>query len=454
MYNQLSSLLIDYRQLQPLKPEDEARLWKKLRLDWNYNSNHMEGNTLSYSQTELLLIFDRVSGDNSGREIEEMKSHDVAIKMLRDLAADKERDLTESFIRELNQIILVRSFWKEAITPDGQQTRREITPGEYKKFANSVRLENGEIFAYATPEETPALMGELMEFYRINAVSPNIHSVWLAAMMHYKFVRIHPFDDGNGRLARLIMNFILMKNGYPPCIIKDEDKKNYLSALNKADVGDEESFVAYISDKVKWSLKLAIKAGKGESIEEENDLDKEIAIFKQTRRSAEFQVIPRSDEQTYELYISSFRNLFLNFEIAMLERFSDMFASIKLTGFHNHGGNAEGLSLLDKRFQDWKSKQTESVNSDNTTQPKFRDEFEEISLHIEFNGFKNDGLNTFYLPAALTIVLGAFTYKLVFSQVSLGEYHYTHAISEQEREKTVKDCIRIFFEEIKNKISK
>lgn len=450
MYNQLNSLIHDYRQLQPLKPEDETRLWKKLRLDWNYNSNHMEGNTLTYTQTELLLIFDRVSGENTGREIEEMKSHDVAIKMVRELAMDKERELTEFFIRELNQIILVRPYWKEAITSDGQPTRREIIPGEYKKFPNSVRLENGEIFNYALPEETPALMGELMTFYQTNARSTEVHPVWLASMMHYKFVRIHPFDDGNGRLARLIMNYILMKNDYPPCIIKDEDKRNYLVALNKADTGDMESFVAYIGDKTKWSIELAIKAGKGEQIEEENDLDKEIAIFKQTRKNSESQVIPRSDNRTYQLYKSSFRILFENFEKEMLEKFSDMFASIVSTGFHNHAGNTEGLSLLDKRFDEWKYQIEDPIETKPT---KFRDEFEEVSLHIDFKGFRNDRLNTFYLPAALTIVLDAFTYRILFKQSLLGEFHYTHTISKQEQDKIVKDCIRIFFEEIKSKIA-
>nr|MDQ3048254.1 hypothetical protein [Bacteroidota bacterium] len=185
IYNRIKELQSEFQALKPLKAEDEARLWRKFRLEWNYNSNHMEGNTLTYGHTELLLLFDKVTGDYSGREIEEMKAHDVAIKLVQELAGDNERDLSEVFIRQLNEILLVRSFWKEAITPDGQATRREIYPGDYKKFPNSVRLENGEMFNYASPQETPALMADLMDFYKENSLA-NENAIWLAAMLHYK----------------------------------------------------------------------------------------------------------------------------------------------------------------------------------------------------------------------------------------------------------------------------
>ena len=95
--------------------------------------------------------------------------------------------------------------------------------GDYKKFPNSVRLANGEIFDYATPSETPSLMGELVDWVRSEENKRNLHPIELAAQLHYKFVRIHPFDDGNGRLSRLLMNYILLKNDLPPVIIRSDD---------------------------------------------------------------------------------------------------------------------------------------------------------------------------------------------------------------------------------------
>lgn len=265
--------------LKPLKPADEEKLWKKFRLEWNFNSNHIEGNTLTYSETELLLIFDQTPAEaHTLRELEEMKAHDVAVELIRQWASTPERELSEADIRSLNQTILVRPFWKEAVTPDGQSTRRLITVGEYKKQPNSVRLPNGEIFHYTAPEEVQREMGELMEWYR-KEVSL-LHSAVAAALLHYRFVRIHPFDDGNGRISRLLLNYHLLRNGLPPVVIKSTDKQNYLFALQRADVGDLDAFCVYIAEQLLWSLELSIKAAQGKSVEEAEDWQKEVELLK------------------------------------------------------------------------------------------------------------------------------------------------------------------------------
>jgi Fic family protein len=261
--------------LLPMSAEHERTFWKKIRLDWNFNSNNIEGNTLTYGETQLLLIFDKTTGDHELREYEEMKAHDAAIHLIKDWAKDKERDLFEKDIRELNKIILVKPYWKEAQTSDGQPTRREIKVGEYKEFPNSVRLKNGEIFEYASPSETPIKMANLMNWYK----KSDMHPVILASQLHYDFIRIHPFDDGNGRVARLLVNYVLMKNGFPPIVIKTKDKENYLTALNKADVGDLEAFHEYVAEQVIASLKMTIRAAKGENIDDKGDLDKRLNLF-------------------------------------------------------------------------------------------------------------------------------------------------------------------------------
>ncbi|MCH5596711.1 Fic family protein [Niabella ginsengisoli] len=207
-----------------------------------------------------------------------MKAHDVAFQMVKELAVDNERPLTEQFIKHLNEVLLVRPFWKEAITNDGQSTRRLIKTGDYKEHPNSVRLPNGEMFEYASPLETPIQMRELVEWYEKEKDS--LHVVTLAAMLHYKFVRIHPFDDGNGRISRLLVNYVLLKNGFPPLVIKSEDKANYLRALHLADAGDYEAFISYIGEQLLWSLQISIKAAKNENIEEDEDWKKRLHLLK------------------------------------------------------------------------------------------------------------------------------------------------------------------------------
>lgn len=201
LQKQLSALL-------PLTPEQQHKLDDKLNLEFNYNSNHIEGNTLTYSETKQLLKSDLppVGGNHTMREFEEMKASKKALQMIRSLAADKERHLTEMFIKNLNEILLVEPFWKNAELPNGETQSRKITIGEYKRHANSVRLQNGEMFDYASPAETPMLMGDMLEWYKIEQEKGEMHPIELAALLHYRFVRIHPFDGGNGRISRLLLN--------------------------------------------------------------------------------------------------------------------------------------------------------------------------------------------------------------------------------------------------------
>ena len=310
--------------LFPLKPADEKRLWEKYRLEFNYNSNHIEGNTLTYGQTEMLLLYDKSIGDVPVSDLEEMKAHDVAFFQIRQLAAETEHPLTEKFIRELNKIILVRPFWKEAITPDGLFTRKKIGIGSYKTSPNSVRLKNGNIHEYASPEETPAKMHELIEWYHINETV--LHPVRLAAEFHYRFVCIHPFDDGNGRVARLVMNYILMKSDLPPVVIKSDDKEAYLTALQKADLGDTEAIVNYIARQLVWSIELYIKASKGEELFEKGDIEKEIVLLK--RQKLTNIKVHKTPKTAFELTVHMKNSVWAKIEKALSD-FDDFFAETK-----------------------------------------------------------------------------------------------------------------------------
>lgn len=327
--NRISELDRIFKQLQPIKPESKLALDKKFRLEFNYNSNHLEGNTLTYGETEQLLIFDIVpKGDHSFREAEEMKGSDVAYKLIIDWANEQDRPLSEQQIKNLNQVLLVRPFWKEAITPDGQPTRRLIKVGDYKEFPNSVQLQNGEIFRYASPIDTPILMADLIKWFREEEEKKELHPAVLAALFHYKFVCIHPFDDGNGRISRLLMNYVLIRNGFPPVVIKSADKSNYLRALNRADTGDLDAFVAYILNQLSWSLELCIKAANGESLDEPGDLDKKIKVLKQKLNpnadSERLASIKKSREVVKNLFEESLKILLVQLN-GKLEQLDSLF---------------------------------------------------------------------------------------------------------------------------------
>jgi len=265
--------------LRPIDKEKEAIIMQKFRLDWNYHSNHLEGNSLTYGETKALILFGITALGKPLKDTLEITGHNEAINWVIDLVKG-ERPLTENFIRELHSLLLKEPYEVDAITPDGKPTKKLITVGSYKTTANHVKTKTGEIFYFATPEETPAKMHDLLSWYSQKTKEENINPILLAAEFHYRFIRIHPFDDGNGRTARILMNFILMQFGFPPVIIKTEDKANYFAALRMADAGNIEAFVTYIAQNLVRSLEIMISGAKGESIEEE-DISKQIAALEQ-----------------------------------------------------------------------------------------------------------------------------------------------------------------------------
>jgi Fic family protein len=413
----------ELKSLLPMKREFQQRLDKKIRLEFNYNSNHIEGNTLTYGETELLLIFNKTTGNHELREYEEMKAHDVAFEMIKNLADETDRPLTEADIKELHRVLLVHPFWKDAITQDGQETRRLIEVGAYKKYPNSVRLQNGEIFHYSSPEETPAQMGELLDWYRSEENA--IHPVTLAAMLHYKFVRIHPFDDGNGRISRLLMNYVFFKHGLPPVIIKSADKRNYLFALNQADSGDYGAFIEYIVEQLLKSLELYIKAGKGETLEEQDDWEKKLTVLKKQQAQAA-KVTPKSVDLVTNIIHSSAIPL-IEEAMQTLSVYDDVFAEKRLL----FGDQGSSRLIQSKR---------EILELIQESPDKY---MRDLRFGYELNGYKLDGINTFSVRVELGWEFDQFKYYFFFDHNDRNKAEvrlYNQLPSEEEINTTARSC--------------
>lgn len=263
-------------------------------LEFNYNSNHIEGNTLTYGQTELLLLFNKVSDPANMKDLEEMKAHNVCLRMIKEEAVS-DRPMTEYFIKNLHEILLREDYNVKREDENGNTCTYTIHAGKYKTRPNSVRTITNEIFEYASPEETSALMGDLVQWYNEAEKDGNLHPIQLASVFHYRYIRIHPFEDGNGRIARLMTNFILLRHHYPMVVVKTELKKQYLDSLNLCDVriGRVPSvgahataeqlgpFIKYMESCLTDSLKLCLKAAHGEYLDDDDDIDKELTLIDQ-----------------------------------------------------------------------------------------------------------------------------------------------------------------------------
>lgn len=217
-FNQLDKLKRKLDALRPFPPAVAAKLREHYIVEWTHHSTAIEGNTLSLMETRVVLEGITVGGKTL-REHLEIIDHRDAIEYIEGYI-NEEIPLTETFIRNVHRMVLKSTF------PDHA--------GQYRKTGVTIAGSK-----HRPPEaiEVPALMKEMVQKY--NTAWQNKHPVERAALLHWHFTCIHPFIDGNGRTARLLMNFSLMQKGYPPVIFKKEDRLKYLDALEKASVEGE-----------------------------------------------------------------------------------------------------------------------------------------------------------------------------------------------------------------------
>jgi Fic family protein len=294
-------------QLRPISPDNMKIIKDKLSLDFNYYSNNIEGGTLTIGETNSLINLGiNATIAKRQRDIQEMQGH---IRVIDQLDFFKEKynlenipaPLSLKFIKELHQMIFVEdkiiSFDNNGIT-----SSTKLPAGQFKLHQNSVLKSDGGIFEYPSPDQVQSLMTDLVDWY--NESRDKLNPVVLSAMFHYKFIRIHPFGDGNGRMARLLMNYILQSSGYSIVVITTEDKVNYLNSLeltdNKftskeysisVDVEDFQPFVNYILELEISYLELIINGAKGELYLGVDDIIKRTEIESDTKKyESDFQI--------------------------------------------------------------------------------------------------------------------------------------------------------------------
>ena len=263
----------DWKSIFPLEEKQAELLRNKFTTEYNYNSNHIEGNTLTYGQTELLLLFGKVSGEGDLKDFVDMKASQVGVEMVKEAVRDTSMPLTQNFIRQLHKVLLREDYTVFRELPGGGQTSYTVHAGQYKTRPNSVITLYGDRFEYAPPEETPSMMSGLVDWYNTAEKEGKLTPVELAALFHYRYIRIHPFEDGNGRIARLMANYIMARHGWPMIVIRNRKKAEYLEALHRADqkigkvpadgahatIGKIASFLAYFRQTVCEEMQCEIE---------------------------------------------------------------------------------------------------------------------------------------------------------------------------------------------------
>ena len=246
MFSKIKKLKDELDKQKRLHPELMATIAQKLREDWTYNTNAIEGNTMTMQEAAFFLREGLTAKGRTIREHLEMSNHAEAIDYIQD--AINYRDLTEGLIKEFHAMLF-----------NGIKTHTGGVPvesGMYKTKDNYVLTVNGKFRSYVAAAQVPGEMEKLIDWYDNNKFK--LHPIETAALFHHRIVSIHPFLDGNGRIGRLCMNYILIKNGYPPAIIKKDNRLEYYSALESAD-NNPEVFSQLVADEVNNSFKLILQ---------------------------------------------------------------------------------------------------------------------------------------------------------------------------------------------------
>ena len=226
--------------LRPLPSQLVQKLWEQMQIEFTYNSNAIEGNTLSLRETQLVIQEGITVRGKSLREHLEARNHPEAIVYVK-ILAQKGR------IIEQDDILTVHKILMRGI--DDQNA------GKYR--TGQVRVA-GATFMPPSADKIQPMINDLLQ--TLNQNPDELRAIELAAFFHHKLAYIHPFLDGNGRTARLLMNAILMSRGYPFTVLLKVDRPKYLRALSEADNGNLGPFANFVARSVERSLDIYLLA--------------------------------------------------------------------------------------------------------------------------------------------------------------------------------------------------
>ena len=219
---------------RPLSASAVAKLKEHYDVEWTYHSNAIEGSTLTLQETQVVLQHGLTVSGKPLREHLEAINHKHAIDYVETLAREAGPS-TERDIRQIHALVL-----------------RTIDDEEAGRYRRTQVLITGSAHVPPDPIAVPGLMGDLAAW--INGEAAKLHPVKHAALAHFRLVDIHPFIDGNGRTARLLMNLLLFRDGYPLAVIRAGDRLAYYEMLEKAHAGNTSPFVDFVGQAVECSL--------------------------------------------------------------------------------------------------------------------------------------------------------------------------------------------------------
>lgn len=222
-----------------------------------------------------------------------------------------EEPLTEYFIRGLQAQFTAHQDYSDAVTESGELVQVTLLKGEYKTLPNNPRRPNGEMHVYCPPELTKEEMESMVRMYREaeSRYPPEVRSAWL----HHRFTQIHPFQDGNGRVARALATLVFLREGLFPLVVRESDRTEYIDALETADAGDLSPLVSFFARRQRDAILKAI--GLEQQVQQSKYADQiissalELLKSKFTKEKQKLSVVFEHADKLYSVVDSKFKEL-------------------------------------------------------------------------------------------------------------------------------------------------
>ena len=241
------------------------KIMSEIRREWAIETGKIEGlYTLTKGMTETLIkhgISAKLIAHNSTNRDPELvgamlQDQQDVIEGLFDFVRQR-RTLSLSYIREMHQTFTRHQDTTVALTPEGKLIEVSLIKGDWKKWPNNPLQKDDSFHEYCPPEHVPAEMDRLIKMYT-GHVEKKVYPEVEAAFLHHRFTQIHPFQDGNGRVARALASLVFLRGGDFPFVVRDEERAGYISALEAADEGHLLTLIEFMVEKQKALMLKAL----------------------------------------------------------------------------------------------------------------------------------------------------------------------------------------------------
>lgn len=414
----------------------------KFRLDWNYYSNRMEGGTLTRDETRSVMVGNISVEGKPLKDVLEMNGHDEVVRDILRMGTGKKR-LSEKRIKEVHKAII-----KEE---DDHEKKQEI--GKWKSRPNEIINYKNEKILFTQPGDVAEEMHDLLNrvnsdldaFFKGSKAAK--HPLFIAVDFHLDYVSIHPFFDGNGRTARIFTNLILISCGYPPIIIKDDEKEGYYQTL--ADIqaykGSPDLFYRLMGKRLKNSLQLMLDAIEGKDIEEPDDIKKRLELLRQMTEEVDDSSIQLKKEDA-DLDMLVQKNVFPLMELIYkkFQKIESMFTENQFDLIINRQRykitNIEKLEKI--LYQGELNLSNELLNT--------------LKAEIYHQYFKKAGVDAFHVGWELNIKFEKTRFELYLNRNSeaLFKKLYHQIITEEERKNLAEDYLKNALDQIDNNLER